>query len=138
MSALAQNIRKLVSVNKGVKTHAPVEYRKLIRKLKTTERERQDVLHILELDKNLTDEDYITLAKTLAEISLRRREIKDALMYYKELIQLLKDEIPLNKRVIREQISKVTEEMKARVYYIRERTDLTKYIRGNIVCQEAS
>lgn len=116
----------------AVAEHVPGKYKDLQRELQISERERQDVLHMLELTEELGDDRYIELAVELQKVIRARREIKNEIEYYKALMELHKNGSRITYKIIRDTLAGVTTTLKDRVYYVRERTDLTEYIKGDI------
>lgn len=118
--------------NDAVRLHAPERYQELLQKLKVTERERLDILHMLELSDDLGEEQYQELAKELQKVVRKRRKVKDEIMYYKVLIGLLKGNTKITYRLIRANLAGVTKTLKERVYHVRERNDMKSYFNDTI------
>lgn len=121
-------------INKGnpVQEHAPERYKELKKELKQNELERQDMLHIIELRDDLTEEQHLDVMIKMKDILTRRRKTKDEILYYKALVDLVKNEQRINYKKIREVLAEVSVVIDERVYYLKKRTDLTEYLGGDI------
>lgn len=111
----------------------PKQYRLLKEQLTTIEKERQDLLHVLELG-NLNAVEQSKIARELKEVSLKRRLVKDDIEVLEGIYDFTNGSI--NKNTIGDVIGKtrgIIKRRKNRKYNLRVRKDLQPYIDRGVV-----
>lgn len=133
---MEKKVYEQIKKNGTVQEHAPKQYQYLIWKMRENEKERQDVLHILELRTDLEEEQYVNLLGVMQEVLKERRFIKDEIIYYKNLIEMITNKEKITFKRIREVLAEVTAELDNRVYYLKKRVDLKEFVGGDIRMRE--
>ena len=123
---------ELISL-RNIIVNYPKQYKLLKEQLTSIEKERQDLLHVLELG-NLNAIDQSKIARDLKEVLLKRRLIKDDIEILEEIYNFTNGNI--NKSTIGDVIGRIRGIMKRREnrkYHLRIRKDLQNYINRGVV-----
>lgn len=123
---------ELISL-RNIIVNYPKQYKLLKEQLTSIEKERQDLLHVLELG-NLNAIEQSKIARELKEVLLKRRLIKDDIEILEEIYNFTNGNI--NKSTIGDVIGRIRGIMKRREnrkYHLRIRKDLQNYINRGVV-----
>ena len=104
----------------------PRRYQQLTDALVKIDRERQDLLHVIELGK-LDAIAMIKVVKDLKKVSLERRKVKDELEILEEFKNIKPKEHDINSTLGK--VRSIQERHKAREYRMRIRKDLQELIK---------